>query len=208
MPCMHPRNRYADQTPDFAALAQSFPELQQHVKRQQNGKASIDFRDSQACKCLTKALLKHDFGITWTIPDGQLVPPLANRANYIHWLEDLLALSSPERDEPVKGMLCSTHVYVLCVCFMCMLLLGSVLVLVSKGHLKAICQPLHKAMLKQIYRRTEKSGLKQGKPKCTACQTGLQRCTASYTQLHCMTRDCPGLGTSTMDLHWHIHTTS
>ena len=31
----------------------------------------------------------------WWVPDGHLVPPVTNRANYIHWLEDLLALSSP-----------------------------------------------------------------------------------------------------------------
>ena len=31
----------------------------------------------------------------WWVPDGQLVPPVTNRANYIHWLEDLLALSLP-----------------------------------------------------------------------------------------------------------------
>lgn len=36
-----------------------------------------------------------DFGLDWWIPDGQLIPPLPNRANYIHWLEDLLRLSSP-----------------------------------------------------------------------------------------------------------------
>ena len=29
------------------------------------------------------------------VPLGQLVPPVTNRANYIHWLEDLLALSAP-----------------------------------------------------------------------------------------------------------------
>lgn len=100
---MHPRNRYADQTPDFAALALSFPELQQHVRTGQNGKASIDFRSPHACKCLTKVLLKHDFDVTWDIPNGQLVPPLANRANYIHWLEDLLQLSSPTSNQPVRG---------------------------------------------------------------------------------------------------------
>ena len=44
---------------------------------------------------VTRALLHADFGVTWELQQGQLVPPVANRANYIHWLEDLLRLSSP-----------------------------------------------------------------------------------------------------------------
>jgi 23S rRNA (adenine1618-N6)-methyltransferase len=45
---------------------------------------------------LTRALLAHDFGIEWWLPDGHLVPPVTNRANYINWLEDLLGLSAPQ----------------------------------------------------------------------------------------------------------------
>jgi len=37
----------------------------------------------------------------WWVPDGHLVPPVTNRANYIHWLEDLLALSSPGARPPL-----------------------------------------------------------------------------------------------------------
>lgn len=50
---------------------------------------------------VTRALLHADFGVTWELQQGQLVPPVANRANYIHWLEDLLRLSSP--DEPAQA---------------------------------------------------------------------------------------------------------
>lgn len=39
--------------------------------------------------------MKHDFGIEWQIPEGQLIPAVTNRANYIHWLQDLLNLASP-----------------------------------------------------------------------------------------------------------------
>ncbi len=100
---IHPRNRYADQAPDFKLLGQTFPDVQQHVKVNQQGNASIDFRKPAACKALTKALLKHDFDITWDVPEGQLVPPVTNRANYIHWLEDLLALSAPSQQDQVAG---------------------------------------------------------------------------------------------------------
>ena len=101
---IHPRNKYADKPPDFKSLSQTFPDLQQHVKFNQQGNASIDFRQPAACKALTKALMKHDFDITWDVPDGQLVPPVTNRANYIHWLEDLLVLSSPPSCETTRGL--------------------------------------------------------------------------------------------------------
>ena len=52
---------------------------------------------------ITRALLHADFGVTWDLQPGQLVPPVANRANYIHWLEDLLRLSSPDEPAQVCG---------------------------------------------------------------------------------------------------------
>ena len=39
----------------------------------------------------------------WWVPEGHLVPPVTNRANYIHWLEDLLALSSPPGARPARA---------------------------------------------------------------------------------------------------------
>ncbi len=48
-----------------------------------------------SCRALSKALLHADYGVTWSLPPGQLIPPVPNRANYIHWLEDLLRLSPP-----------------------------------------------------------------------------------------------------------------
>lgn len=60
-----------------------------------DGAPTIDFKCPQATLELTRTLLLHDFGINWDIPIGQLVPPLTSRMNYIHWLEDLLVLSSP-----------------------------------------------------------------------------------------------------------------
>ena len=52
------------------------------------------------CRELTRALLQRDFQVTWDMPAGNLVPPVPNRANYLHWLNDLLGLSAPpgERD--------------------------------------------------------------------------------------------------------------
>jgi 23S rRNA (adenine1618-N6)-methyltransferase len=54
-------------------------------------------------------LLMDRYGlVAWDIPEGQLCPPVANRANYIHWLEDLLRLSRPrgmaETGADVRGL--------------------------------------------------------------------------------------------------------
>jgi 23S rRNA (adenine1618-N6)-methyltransferase len=59
------------------------------------GRPTLDFTNPAACRTLTKVLLRHDFSIEWDLPPGALVPPITNRANYIHWLQDLVALSAP-----------------------------------------------------------------------------------------------------------------
>ena len=57
---------------------------------------SLDFANPAALRQLTRALLAEDFGVAdWHIPDGQLIPPVPNRLNYIHWVEDLLRASCP-----------------------------------------------------------------------------------------------------------------
>ena len=74
------------------------------------------------CRELTRALLKHDFGIQWSLAEGQLIPPVKNRINYIHWLEDLLEQSSPAGKAPINHLdwtsLCSpwlwAHIYLSC----------------------------------------------------------------------------------------------
>jgi 23S rRNA (adenine1618-N6)-methyltransferase len=110
---MHPANLYAAGEPDFAALAAAHPALAQHLiypgpaagsscsnaaaagSSGSSARPAIDFTSWEATKDLTAALLKVDFGVTWGLPKGQLVPPVPNRANYIHWIADLLQLSSP-----------------------------------------------------------------------------------------------------------------
>ena len=93
---MHPRNVYKDKNPDFGALAEARPFLKPFLKRRGKGRFGINFTDWAATKALNRALLMEHYGlVAWDIPDGQLCPPVANRANYIHWLEDLLRLSRP-----------------------------------------------------------------------------------------------------------------
>ena len=88
---LHPRNRHR-QRYDFPALIADFPPLQPFVITTPRGDSSIDFADPQAVKTLNQALLKHFYHIEgWDIPDGFLCPPVPGRADYLHWLADLLA---------------------------------------------------------------------------------------------------------------------
>ena len=58
-------------------------------------------RHTGVCRELTTALLQQDFGIAWHLQEGQLIPAVTNRVNYIHWIYDLLQLSRP------AGSLCA-----------------------------------------------------------------------------------------------------
>ncbi|KUF86442.1 Methyltransferase protein 16 [Phytophthora nicotianae] len=77
----HDRNRYKDNPPDFYALGEQYPEFKQYIQTE----------SSMLSRELTKTLLLHDFGLRWDIPINRLCPPLPNRLNYLHWIEDLLA---------------------------------------------------------------------------------------------------------------------
>lgn len=90
-PGLHPRNRH-HQRYDFTALSQSCPALLPFLRPAPGGDQTIDFADPQAVKCLNQALLAHFYGVSeWTIPEGFLCPPVPGRADYIHYLADLLA---------------------------------------------------------------------------------------------------------------------
>ncbi|KAL1807422.1 hypothetical protein ACET3Z_024412 [Daucus carota] len=104
---IHPRNKYSDNPPDFNLLASLYPSFAPYVFYSRDGRPSIDWTDFNATRELTRILLLHDHGINWWIPDGQLCPTVPNRSNYIHWIEDLLALdiipSSRANADVVKG---------------------------------------------------------------------------------------------------------
>lgn len=88
---LHPRNRHREHY-DFPQLIAACPELAPFVSRNQYENESIDFADPKAVKTLNKALLRVFYGITfWDLPDGYLCPPVPGRADYIHYIADLLA---------------------------------------------------------------------------------------------------------------------
>jgi 23S rRNA (adenine1618-N6)-methyltransferase len=87
---LHPRNAHR-QGYDFEQLIKTSPELGPFVKLNQYDTASINFSDPEAVKALNKALLKQFYSVNdWDIPEGYLCPPIPGRADYIHYIADLL----------------------------------------------------------------------------------------------------------------------
>ena len=91
---LHPRNRHQGRY-DFPALIKASPELAAFVIINPYGKESIDFANPAAVKVFNRALLKQFYGIQhWDIPADYLCPPIPGRADYLHYLADLLAASN------------------------------------------------------------------------------------------------------------------
>ena len=87
---LHPNNRHRAPY-DFKALINTHKELKPYVRPNKYGDISIDFFDAKAVKELNKALLLHHYQLDyWDIPEGHLCPPIPGRADYIHYLADLV----------------------------------------------------------------------------------------------------------------------
>ncbi|MGL2966350.1 23S rRNA (adenine(1618)-N(6))-methyltransferase RlmF [Flavobacterium sp. XGLA_31] len=104
---LHPRNAHRFQY-DFETLVKTCPDLKDFVFFNEHQKETIDFGNPDAVKALNKALLITHYGIQkWDIPTGFLCPPIPGRADYIHYLADLLASTNngviPE-GEKVMGL--------------------------------------------------------------------------------------------------------
>lgn len=88
---LHPRNRHRGRY-DFKQLINFTPELAEFVFVNEHKIETIDFANPEAVKMLNKAILNLDYDIKlWDIPEGYLCPPIPGRADYIHYLADLLA---------------------------------------------------------------------------------------------------------------------
>ena len=89
-PSLHPRNPHQGRY-DLEALCLSSPTLRSYLKSNPKRETTIDFSDSKAVLQLNKALLAHYYKIAnWKIPEGYLCPPIPGRADYIHYIADLL----------------------------------------------------------------------------------------------------------------------
>lgn len=88
---LHPRNKHQGQY-NFKELIKACPDLAQYVSLNEYKIETIDFSDALAVKWLNKALLKVQYGIDqWNIPKNYLCPPIPGRADYIHYMADVLA---------------------------------------------------------------------------------------------------------------------
>ena len=88
---LHPRNLHQGRY-DLELLSHRCEELKPFIRLNAYNDKSIDFHNPLAVKALNKALLMHHYGIgIWDIPEGYLCPPIPGRADYIHYLADLLA---------------------------------------------------------------------------------------------------------------------
>lgn len=102
---LHPRNPHRFRY-DFDALTLACPELGQFVSVNEHHIETIDFANADAVKALNKALLISNYNIlNWDIPAGYLCPPIPGRADYIHYIADLLATTNngtiPEGEKTV-----------------------------------------------------------------------------------------------------------
>lgn len=87
---LHPNNLHQGRY-DLELLSETLPELRTHVFKNEYGNLTLDFADPNAVKLLNRALLKHFYQVKyWDIPAGFLCPPIPSRADYIHYLGDLL----------------------------------------------------------------------------------------------------------------------
>jgi 23S rRNA A1618 N6-methylase RlmF len=80
---IHPRNRYKD-----GIDIDSLREDRRFRVYAQNGR--VEWRDPNAWREATRALLKRDFGVELVVPPRFLAAPLPSRLNYVHWVEDLV----------------------------------------------------------------------------------------------------------------------
>lgn len=103
---LHPRNLHRNSY-DFEALIFVLPELKHYVFKNDYDTLTINFSIPKAVRLLNKALLLKYYNVKdWDIPEGNLCPPIPGRADYVHYLADLLAEDNGEipTGTPVKGL--------------------------------------------------------------------------------------------------------
>lgn len=87
---LHPRS-FHNKPYNFQELIVKVPELKQFIVKNREGIDTILFADPKAVYYLNKALLLHFYNLNfWDIPNQNLVPPIPGRADYVHYLADLL----------------------------------------------------------------------------------------------------------------------
>lgn len=93
---LHTRNLHRDSY-NFDQLISCVPELKHYVFVNAYQTTTINFSIPEAVKLLNKALLQHFYNIrSWDIPETYLCPPIPGRADYVHYIADLLGEQQKE----------------------------------------------------------------------------------------------------------------
>ncbi|GAW03002.1 S-adenosyl-L-methionine dependent methyltransferase [Lentinula edodes] len=94
---MHSRNIYRNGI-DFAELSAVYPPLRKYIDKASNPHhKTIDFKDQDAQRCLTEALLHRDFKLKIRLPPDRLCPPVFS--DFVSSLANI-TLASRYTDEP------------------------------------------------------------------------------------------------------------
>lgn len=87
---LHKRNKHCGQY-NFSVLIENYEPLREFVVINPSGVQTIDFFNPHAVKALNKSLLLSYYKIDyWDIPQNYLCPPIPGRADYIHYVADLI----------------------------------------------------------------------------------------------------------------------
>ena len=91
---LHPRNPHQGRY-DLAELCRVTPQLSAFIINSPSGEPTLDFANEKAVLCLNQALLASYYQVAyWQLPPGYLCPPIPGRADYVHYLADLLSRST------------------------------------------------------------------------------------------------------------------
>lgn len=91
---LHPRNKHQGRY-DLKKLVKVCPALSKHIVLNIRKEQTVDFANPEAVKLLNAALLMQHYNLKyWDIPENYLCPPIPGRADYIHYMADVLASSN------------------------------------------------------------------------------------------------------------------
>ena len=96
------KNNIHNSSYDFELLCSNESSLREFVFINKYNTKTIDFSNYDAIVALNKALLKTHYNISyWDIPQNYLCPPIPGRADYIHYIADLIDYKSKQ---DIKGL--------------------------------------------------------------------------------------------------------
>jgi len=94
---LHPRS-FHNKPYNFQELTLKVPELDKFIVKNREEVDTVQFANPKAVYLLNKALLLHFYHLDfWDIPNQNLVPPIPGRADYIHYLADLLKVDNYDK---------------------------------------------------------------------------------------------------------------